>query len=416
MAQPTLQRVYTRTDPRGHFPHPPGRGDIATNRLALFWRPIIDRTDSPLAPIRLRAIPVVASWLAGNDSERPRSWFSTIGVPGQRRQVLRHAGLRAYDCAAPGNLPEELRPQGWRRLVELIDHFRELDDPTRALVVFHLAQLSYCRLAVDLAATAPPAADADGAHYAYEVARIHARLPGHIPQALETFEELAHNRDDEASVLAACFQGIGHSLRQAAPDSTVLPRAQAFHRRACPAAEAPAAAFHDNLLRSRFFRAAALLHLRQGDRSAMLQDTRAAYRHHHELGPGRDPAEQLVVRENHRYLTELELRAAQSAPVDPARLHRLCERLWTLDPNCVEVRLALGDSHVLLSDWRTAAHRYEQAGELGTGAGAVGWFRAAQCHQRVGDLAAARNAMAHCLELDTTAVEPRAHLAAPAGA
>jgi predicted TPR repeat methyltransferase len=49
-------------------------------------------------------------------------------------------------------------------------------------------------------------------------------------------------------------------------------------------------------------------------------------------------------------------------------------------------------------------------GGPGTGAGAIGWFRAAQCHDLAGDPGAALNAMAHCLELDTTAAEPRAAL------
>jgi predicted TPR repeat methyltransferase len=93
----------------------------------------------------------------------------------------------------------------------------------------------------------------------------------------------------------------------------------------------------------------------------------------------------------------------------------LCAQLNTLDPNCVEARLVVGDGHAAIQDWTQAAHWYQKAGELGTGAGAIGWFRAAQCHDLAGDPAAALNAMGHCLELDTTAVEPRTSLSAAAG-
>lgn len=54
----------------------------------------------------------------------------------------------------------------------------------RALLVFHLAQLSYCHLAIRLAGLVHPAGDPDIDHYAYEVARVHARTPGKTAAAI----------------------------------------------------------------------------------------------------------------------------------------------------------------------------------------------------------------------------------------
>ena len=141
-----VRRRYTRTDPRGRFPRLTDAPELEFNRLAVFWRPIIDLVHTPLAPMRLRMIRPVVQWLA-DPTEAPQGllWFSRIGVPGLRRQVLRHAGLDAYDCVRPAQLPVPLRTPAWQRLVELVARFDELDDRVRALLVFHLAQLSLCR-------------------------------------------------------------------------------------------------------------------------------------------------------------------------------------------------------------------------------------------------------------------------------
>jgi hypothetical protein len=70
---------------------------------------------------------------------------------------------------------------------------------------------------------------------------------------------------------------------------------------------------------------------------------------------------------------------------------------------------------VVVGDLAAAARWYVAAGELGTGDGAEGWYRAGQCFERLGWPDRAANAMGRCLELDTTAVEPRRYLAAGTG-
>src|SRR5207244_12863231 len=131
--------------------------------------------------------------------------------PWWRTQVVTRAGLRADEGRDPTGLAPELRTPQWRTLVDRIEGFPELDDSMRALVVFHLAQLSYCQFAVDLAGPVTRDGDPMRDHYRYEVARIHARIPGHAPQALSMFEELARSSEDPRVALASCFQGIGHA-------------------------------------------------------------------------------------------------------------------------------------------------------------------------------------------------------------
>ena len=65
-------------------------------------------TDSPYSAMRLRMIRPVNDWLA--DPATPhRSWFAMIGVPGLRRQVIRHSGLHDYDCNEPAGFRSTCR-------------------------------------------------------------------------------------------------------------------------------------------------------------------------------------------------------------------------------------------------------------------------------------------------------------------
>ncbi|MFG2938311.1 hypothetical protein [Streptomyces sp. NPDC048282] len=397
-----VRPAYTRTDPRGALPRRTGLPDIAANRLTPFWRPLIDLRPSPYSPLRLQAIPLVAARLAEPpDAHRPAR-FSRIGVPGQRHQVLRHAGLDAYDCRTPAGLAPHLRGPHWQNLVDTADAFPDLAAPTRALLLFHLAQLTYCHYAIDLAGAVRPTGDPGHDQYVYEVARVHARTPGHLAGALSLLDELSTTTPDPALALAACFQGVGHSLRggDGTRAETYLTRGRAL------AAALRQDTWEAHLGLSRFHRAAALLHPEDPRHLARAQA------HHTALAPsepGQDETTALLAAENARYLLELRIH------ITPTSAPALAEELLALDPNCVEALLTAGDAHARAGDLHHAAHLYTRAGQLSTGAGAMGWYRAAQCHLLLERTADAAHAMGRCLELDAAAREPQAYLAALTG-
>ena len=345
----------------------------------------------------------VATWLADPASaEWP--WFSRIGLPGVRRQVVRHAGLEEYDCRDPRDLPEELRTSAWTTLTEAVDRFAGSDHRTRTLVIFHLTQLSYHPLALELAGDVRPGGGPERDRFVYEVARVRAGSPGQAARALSLFEDLAAHGGPVA--LAACFQGIGHAIR----DTNDLGLARRFAERG-HALALPPDDWHACLVGSRFHRAVALLRLDEGDEGAAREALAAAWRLHDDLSPV-PPAgvEEMIVRENRRYLLELEL-GAELRGVPGPRVPALCHELLRLDPYCVHARLLAGDGLAAAGRPEEAALWYARAGELGTGAGALGWYRAAQCHDFLGDRGAAADAMGRCLELDPTAVEARAYVA-----
>jgi hypothetical protein len=421
MDRAALGPDYTRRDRRAPLTAGRGLRRLELNRLARFWRPLIDLTPGPEAPIRLRTLPAVSARLA-RDGDTGWSWFSMIGVPGLRHQVLRHGGLPHYDCRHPADLPDHLRTTNWRVLADAVARFDTLDPRRRALVVFHLAQLSFTGLAVALAGDVRPTGDPEHDRYAYDVARVRARLPGGTGPALAVYRVMAHPEGpvgDPLLALAACFQGIGQSVRGGSGP------ARAFERRGREVLDAlgrPGDAdrapedWHRCLVAGRFHRAVAVLRRVERDEAGMRVALEAAWRCQRRLEaepPGEEDV--LVAVENRRALLETQLHAAVLAADGGAVRHWGAELLG-LDPTCVEARLATGDAYAAIGADAEAAGWYERAGELGTGAGAVGWYRAARCHDAVGDPGAAVHAMARCLELDGSAVEPRQYLVEAAAA
>lgn len=417
-----IKQRYRRADGHGVIPRSAGLPNLDENRLGVFWRPLIDLSDSPTTALRLRMIGPVNAWLTDPASER-WSWFSRIGLAGLRHQVIRHAGLDAYDCTEPAGLAPELRTTGWGGLVQAVEHFRELDTRRRALVLFQLAQLSFQRVAIRLAGDLAPAgtgvgdgngnaaAAAEHTRYLYEIARVHAASPGGTTRALELFENIADAAADPLIALAACFQGIGHSLRSVDRRNSAL--RFAARGRAIPKS-AVADGWHARLVRSRFHRATALLALDDRDIDAARRELDTALGLHAELASQElDASDGMVVQENRRYLLEVELTLARQQGDSAARdaLPGLCALLLSIDPYCVQARLSAGDAFAALGDIAIAADHYRQAGELGTGAGALGWFRAAQCFEALGECGQALHAMGRVLELDPSAIEAREYLA-----
>ena len=410
-----MLRRYSRLDSRGAFPARPDQSDLAASRLTAFWRPLVDGTDSVFAARRLRAIPVVNALLTVADEET-WPWLSMIGVPGLRTQVLRHAGLDYLGCRSPERLPERYWTVEWSRLVEAMSQFSRIATPLRAVVIFQLAQLSFCDRAVQLAASVDSAGsgramgDPMQTRYAYEMARIAARFPHRAPQVLPVFADLATRATNPELRLASCFQGIGHCLR----DTQDLDRASAFESIGRAVLSQMPQSWHANLVCSRYCRAVAMLHQQRSDSTEAWTQLAEAERYALALqGTAADPQETYAAAENFRYLLELRIQLAIDDH-DHSTLRGALRALSEHEPNCVEARLLMGDGHLALGEHQAAAHWFELAGELGTGAGAIGWFRAGQCHDALGNHGDAVNAMGRCLELDSSAVEPRQYLSVQA--
>jgi hypothetical protein len=408
-----FRRRYSRSDARGGCPRVSGVVGVEYSRLGVWWRPLIDMADSGLAPMRLRMIGPVSEWIGEGAAGRV-SWFSRIGVPGMRRQVLRHAGLEEYDCGRPEDLAGHLRSARWERLAGVLGEFGGLGDWTRALVVFQLAQLSFCHYAVALTGVVAPSGEPGRDQLAYMVARVHARIPGMGDRALPVFEALATTTPDPHLAMLAAAQGAGQGIRNKS-DVSLAQRFEEIGRDMRPLPDT----WQAHLARSRFHRAVALLRVAEGRPDGMRAELDAAWREHEAMAaatPADDEATAMAAAENRRYLVELEIDAGRRDPGASAeRLAARVAELLRIDPSCVEALLVAGDGYQACGQLAQAARCYTRAGELGTASGATGWYRAAQCHDRLGDYPAALNAMGRCLELDTTAIEPKQYIASHHG-
>ena len=402
-----LQRRYTRTDTSGRSPQLTGLPDIEHNRLALFWRPLIDLTESEVAPMRLRFLGPISDWIAQPDPDRA-SWFTMLGPAGLRSQVIHHSALQGYAAREPTDLASPLRTLRWNRLLDAVERFEELDYPTRSLVVFQLLQLSYCEYALRLAGLPMPNGDPVYDRYAYEVARAYARYRLQATPALDVFERLATGAEDRLLALASCAQGIGHTVR----NGNNIGLAARFERHANGILGLGVPdRWHGWLIRSRYHQAAALLRFAERQVPGMRRELELAQRFSDRLftDPVVDADEWnwWVAQENQRILTELKIKAVSRArgPESATEVRALCQELDRLDPYCIRARLVAADGYLAIGDYQQAALRYTRAGELGTASGAVGWFRAAQLYDHLGEHGDALNAMARCLELDGSAFE-----------
>lgn len=406
--EPAINPVYDRTDPRGYFPCPTGLPDIEHNRLAIFWRPLIDMAPSPYAPMRLQAIGYVNDWLADEESTS-WAWFARHSVVGLRTQVIRHAGLAEYACRDPRELPDRLRTRQWRVLVDALDRFADLPPLRRRLVIFQLVQLSFNGVAAALSADHRPDGSVETDHYLYEVARANVYLSAPTQSPADLFEHLATRSDDPVLRLAAAGQGISYAVRMRRD----LELARRFESYGEPSAGADAT-WLDLLMTSRFHRAAALLRMRERNFAETHTEVMQAWELSERLfssAPENGP-DQYVAVENRRIVLESLIKAASRAP-DPeltAQVRRRCDQLLAIDPHCLQARMVVADGYAAIGSYEEAARWYTRVGELGTGAGAMAWYRAGQCYHILGRLGDAVNAMGRCLELDTTAVQPREYL------
>jgi tetratricopeptide (TPR) repeat protein len=276
--------------------------------------------------------------------------------------------------------------------------------------VFHLAQLSFTECVFTVAGVVEPNGDPERDRYAYEVARVHSRHTDHSDRALPVFDALSRSCSDPVLALASAAQGVGHSIR----DISDVARADEFAARGVRIIDVGLPDdWHSDLVCSRFHRAVALLRVAQRDASGMQAELSEAMRFGDAVfATGLAGTDQLVARENRRILVESKIKSVSMRRGDEtdAEVAALSAELAAIDPYCVEARIIAGDGYAAAGDYAEAAEQYRQAGQLGTVSGAMAWFRAGQCHDFLGDRAAAVNAMGRCLELDASAIDPREYI------
>jgi tetratricopeptide (TPR) repeat protein len=238
---------------------------------------------------------------------------------------------------------------------------------------------------------------------------VTARHPGYVGRALPVLEALASSASDPVLGLSACLQGISRAVRRSSQHSLA-----SFFEERGRLLSLPDD-WHSALVRSRFHRSLALFRLRQGRTDDACWELKQASAFDDELrDPPREGCDALVITENHRIVVETKVKAIGLGIQADERddIPTLAEELYRLDPTDVETLVDIGDGHASIAEYERAARWYQRAGQLETVTGATAWYRAGQCYARLGRRDEAVNAMAHCLDLDRSAIEPREYLLA----
>ena len=259
-----------------------------------------------------------------------------------------------------------------------------------------------------LAGDVQPSGVPDHDRYAYEVARVHVRYPSHARYALPIFDSIASSPGDPVLALAAATQGAAHAIRDLR--DTALAQKFAKQGRQIIVSSLPDG-WQSWLVESRYHRAIALVQLAERNPAGMRDELAKASSLADAVLSARLPeSDRMAAVENRRILLETTIRAATRGGEDESghdSVLAACAELSKLDPYCVEALLVIGDGYAAVQDCAEAARFYCLAGQLGTASGAVGWFRAAQCYEILGERWEALNSMGRCLELDASAIEPK---------
>jgi tetratricopeptide (TPR) repeat protein len=163
-------------------------------------------------------------------------------------------------------------------------------------------------------------------------------------------------------------------------------------------------AFTSALLLSRFYRSAAFVPQRRGDRAEVVRMMELAERHALEMAPA-DEAQQLLHLENLYPVIESRTKEALWLEDLDLALTR-AQRLVDLDPYDSRAWLELGQMRLQRNEYAQAAEAYAVAATVGPPSSAVGRHMAGLCFRHLGQPLLAAYFFTSSIEIDPLAISP----------
>ncbi|WP_049563076.1 hypothetical protein [Nonomuraea sp. SBT364] len=361
------------------------------------WSAWFDLSDSAPVPLRSRHAVHLARMLTGEAEPVTPHWFSTISVTSARHQVAVQARSRAYLCAHPGELPQELRTPRWHTLADRVERWAELTPSERVTVVSLLTQLGFHRTIMRLAGTLSMSAEATGQQLAYEIGRAAFQLNRKSPVPHEIFGRLAEQAGRPALRVLSALQLVS-ALSRGRDHASAARWLGVATRESAGLSREPGWLAH--LVTSRYHRAAALHELSSGDREPVIAHMRAALDHDDALATlVDDPVRTHYQHENRALVLEAYLKLDTFAGTSCAPADAVA-RLRELDPVDPEPLYAIGAFHASRKDWQAAREVFWTAAGSGTLRGAEAARAAAVCSRELGLDGDAALAHRLCVELD----------------
>lgn len=369
--------------------------------LADRWNPWIRLADSTTAPLRARHAVHLLRML--DEGPPPRQhWFGMVSVTTARSQVVCQSRAGRHLCDRPEELPDELRADGWRLLVERLDHWTDQDTDARTTIVALLTQLGFHRFAVRLVPR-PPVGDRREQQLAYEVSRAAHQLNRMADPPFTIFGWLAANAEHPVLRLLSALQFVSNQVREHKNTARAKEWLGTAGRLST---ELTGPDWLVHLGRSRHHRAAALYY-------SLVRQAPAAAKHlttalHHddvlaELATGE--VQRHYQRENRRLVLEAAVKLeTMSSGIATAPVNAL-DQLADLDPFDPDTCFTIGAFHESRSRWAEAAEAYLRAAAGGTVRGAHAAYQAGRCLEKI-DAERANLAYGLCRDLDPAADVP----------
>jgi tetratricopeptide (TPR) repeat protein len=396
-------------------PRPDPARRVAADQPALatfLLRPFVDlATSEGPAPIYARSLEHY--WNAFADPRLPRFALQRALPRRFRAQFLAEARLTDYDVQDPRELALPLRSERWRALCDAIDAWPRQKAAERCRLVLLLHALCLYRFIADIV---PERGDsvrldcADGAELAYWRASACYVLgrPDRIGEYehadLAAFAAIAeHAPRDAPATLNAALKLLVHKAKIGAP-ATALATALAHVEPILAPVTAAADPFTHGLFLSRFYRAAAFVPQRRGDRAETVRLMDLAEAHALALAP-KDDSEALAERENRHALFESRTKEALWLGDLDLALAR-AQHLVEIDPYDSKIWLELGQVRRRRDEPTLAAEAYLVAATLGAPATAIARHMAGLCFREAGLPAVAAYFFRAAIDADPGAIAP----------
>jgi tetratricopeptide (TPR) repeat protein len=337
-----------------------------------------------------------------------------IMPPSFRPNLCAYARLPAYDVANAEDLPEALRSERWRHLVERVRNFEGLSVPDRATTLYLLGALGFydqARRLVDPEGLDPSASEAEAklAYYAAG-ARYVLYLEGKGDYSPHILRRIAERSPKGARIrIDAGLYLLVQAARQF-NDLAAVEHWARFTRREIDALAGELTPFEQDILVSRYNRAASFEPFMKGDVAAvtamMDEGEERAKR-----APVASPEEEIVKLENlHPLLESRSKEAVWKGRPDLAE--QWLREAIAADPNDPKPRIELGELLLSLDRIEEAVASYHHAIRLGPPGLAIAYFMAGHCYEQLGRPHLAADFYTSALSVDPDGIAPAERLQA----
>jgi tetratricopeptide (TPR) repeat protein len=373
--------------------------------------PFIDLEPCARGPLYSRG--VEQYWIAFADAHAPRFALQRTLPAGFRAQFLREVGLTDYLVEDPRGLLSTFRNARWSAICDALDVWPELTSEQQCRLVLLLHALCFYGL---IASRIPQqfetkiGMDSDSAELAFRgasaryVLGLQDQVAEYDTADMSEFQVvLASAPPDDPVAFNAAVKVFVHKAKVGAPLNELM----AWQNRSEQVLQtviAKSSTFTRDLLLSRFYRAAAFVPQRQGNREEVVRIMDCSEHHALAMNPAND-AEVLLYLENlHPVLESRTKEALWLGDLNLALARAL--RVIELDPYDSKAWCEVGQVRMKRKEYLEAAQAYAAAALLGPPASAIGRYMAGLCFRDLGQPLLAAFFHKAASEVDPLAISP----------